>query len=163
MHGANAAIHLIYCYSLLYSLLFPTAVTHVNWYIREYISWWQLMLVVWKENFCFFRREPVVGIGMVREWESVFQILQLLRLGDLNLSNIILNINISNFRVHFWHQLGVAASCSSSAIQFPKPDYSTRKFVVWILYAYGPGKMKRTGVSPLASFFPKVHALKTWK
>lgn len=52
--------------------------------------------------FFYCGRESVVRIGMWREWESVFHILELLRLDDLNLSNSILNINISNCRVPFF-------------------------------------------------------------
>lgn len=52
--------------------------------------------------FFYCRRESVVRIGMWREWESVFHILELLSLNDLNLSNSILNINISNCRVPFF-------------------------------------------------------------
>lgn len=54
-----------------------------------------------KGKFTFLQKRTCGGNWDGEGMGEVFQILQLLRLGDLNLSNSILNINISNFRVPF--------------------------------------------------------------
>lgn len=86
---------------------------------------------------------------MVWELESVFQILQLLRLGDLNLSNSILNINISNLRVLFPGCLDTSWEWKLLVLPLPSnfPSRTVLPESLWYEFCMpmGQGRWRRQG------------------
>lgn len=104
-------------------------------------------------DFCSFRREAVVGIGLRIELGECVHIMQLLRLGDLNLSNSTLNINVSNFRVRFsrcldtsWEQQLLVLSLSPN---FPSQTIWPESLWYESCIPIGQGRNWREQESPL--------------